>query len=157
MVLPRALLWPGPDHDIGWCDAPVPTRVDGHRGHAPRHEPLGGRPRDPTEGALDAIHCANQHTQPEAVMPRAPAYSHQNGASSGGEAGRRQGWSDPQNPYTTARLLIARHAETAGDYAAAEMAHAQGVGDAGDYDCWAEIYDAVAVLQAPPASRTSGP
>jgi hypothetical protein len=65
--------------------------------------------------------------------------------------------SDPQNPYTTARLLIARHAETAGDYAAAEMAHAQGVGDAGDYDCWAEIYDAVAVLQAPPASRTSGP
>ena len=55
-----------------------------------------------------------------------------------------------------ARLLIARHAETAGNYAAAEMAHAQAVGDAGDYDCWAEIYDAVAVLQASPA-RTSGP
>ena len=89
-------------------------------------------------------------------MPTTPAYRHPNDAWPGSEAGRRQGWSDPQNPYTTARLLIARHAEAAGDRAAAEMAHAQAVGDAGDYDCWAEIYDAVAVLQASPA-RTSGP
>ena len=91
-------------------------------------------------------------------MPSPLTYPRPTAASPVSEAGRRQGWpDDPQNPYTTARLLIARHAETAGDYAAAEMAHAQGVGDAGDYDCWAEIYDAVAVLQAPPASRTSGP
>ncbi len=89
-------------------------------------------------------------------MPSPLEYPHQKGAPPDREAGRRQGWSDPQNPYTTARLLIARHAGTAGDCAAAEMAHAQVVGDAGSYDCWAEIYDAIAVLQAPPA-RTSGP
>ena len=89
-------------------------------------------------------------------MPTTPAYPHPNDAGPGSEAGRRQGWSDPRNPYTTARLLIARHAEAAGDCAAVEMAHAQAVGDAGDYDCWAEVYDAVAVLQASPA-RTSGP
>ena len=89
-------------------------------------------------------------------MPNPLAYPHQKGAPPVREAGRRQGWSDPQNPYTTARLLIARHAGTAGDCAAAEMAQAQAVGDAGSYDCWAEIYDAIAVLQAPPA-RTSGP
>ena len=87
-------------------------------------------------------------------MPTEHAYPHQKGAFPDREAGRRQGWSDPRNPYTTARLLIARHAEAAGDCAAAEMAHAQA---AGDYDSWAEIYDAVAVLQAPPALRTSGP
>src|SRR5215218_4107070 len=40
MVLPRALLWPGTDHHFGWRGAPVPARVDGHRGHAPRPEPL---------------------------------------------------------------------------------------------------------------------
>jgi hypothetical protein len=50
---------------------------------------------------------------------------------------------------------MADHAEAAADCAAAEMAHAQAVGDAGDYDCWAEIYDAVVALQAPRA-RTSG-
>ena len=92
-------------------------------------------------------------------MPRPieyPQYPHQRSERPDREAGRRHAWSDPRNPYTTARLLIARHAGAAGDCAAAEMAHAQAVGDAGDYDCWAEIYDAVAVLQAPPA-RTSGP
>ena len=89
-------------------------------------------------------------------MPTAPAYPHQNGTSPDRGAGRRQAWSDPRNPYTTARLFITRHAEAAEDCAAAEMAHAQAVGDAGSYDSWAEIYDAIAVLQAPPA-RTSGP
>jgi hypothetical protein len=89
-------------------------------------------------------------------MPNPDAYPQQKGARPDSGAARRQAWSDPRNPYTTARLLIARHAEAAGDYAAAEMAHAQAVGDAGDYDCWAEIYDAVAVLQASRA-RTSGP
>ena len=89
-------------------------------------------------------------------MPTAPAYPHQNSAPPDSEAGRRQGWSDPRNPYTTARLLIARHAEAAEDCAAAEMAHAQAVGDADGYDCWAEIYDAITVLQASPA-RSSGP
>ena len=88
--------------------------------------------------------------------PQYPQYPHQRSAPPDREAGRRQAWSDPRNPYTTARLLIARHAGAAGDCAAAEMAHAQAVGDSGDYDCWAEIYDAVAVLQASPA-RTSGP
>jgi hypothetical protein len=52
--------------------------------------------------------------------------------------------------------MIARHAEAAGDCAAAEMAHAQAVGDSGSYDSWAEIYDTIAVLQASRA-RTSGP
>ena len=89
-------------------------------------------------------------------MPNPVAYRHQMGAPTDRGAARRQAWSDPRNPYTTARLLISRHAEAAGDYAAAEMAYAQAVGDADDYDCWAEIYDAVAVLQASPA-RTSGP
>jgi hypothetical protein len=92
-------------------------------------------------------------------MPRPfeyPQYPHQRSAPPNREAGRRQAWSDPRNPFTTAKLLIARHAGAAGDCAAAEMAHAQAVGDSGDYDCWAEIYDAVAVLQASPA-RTSGP
>ena len=89
-------------------------------------------------------------------MPTAPAYPHQNDAPPDREAGRRQGWSDPRNPYTTARQLIARHAEAAEDCAAAEMAHAQAAGDAEDYDCWAAIYDAIAVLRASPA-RTSGP
>ncbi len=89
-------------------------------------------------------------------MPTAPAYPHQNGTSPDREAGRRQAWSDPGNPYTTAKLLITRHAKGAEDCAAAEMAHAQAVGDSGGYDSWAEIYDAVAVLQAPPA-RTSDP
>ena len=95
-------------------------------------------------------------------MPRPieyPQHPHQRSAPPDREAGRRQAWSDPRNPFTTAKLLIARHAGAAGDCAAVEMAHAQAaqaVGDAGDYDCWAEIYDAVAVLQASPA-RTSGP
>jgi hypothetical protein len=89
-------------------------------------------------------------------MPNPDAYPQQKGAPPDSGAARRQAWSDPRNPYTTARLLIARHAEAAGDYAAAEMAHAQAVGDAGDYDCWAEIYDAIAVLQAPRA-RIPGP
>ncbi len=89
-------------------------------------------------------------------MPSPPAYPHQNGAPPDSDAGRRQGWSDPRNPYTTARLLIARHAGMAEDCAAAEMAHAQAVGDAGSYDSWAEIYDAIAVLQASRA-RTSAP
>jgi hypothetical protein len=88
-------------------------------------------------------------------MPTAPDYPHQNGTSPDREAGRRQGWSDPRNPYTTARLLIARHAGAARDCAAAEMAQAQAAGDSGSYDTWAEIHDAVAVLQASPA-RTSG-
>jgi hypothetical protein len=90
-------------------------------------------------------------------MPRPleyPQYPQQRSAPPDREAGRRQGWSDPRNPYTTARLLIARHAQAAGEYAAAEMAHAQAVGDSGDYDCWAEICDAVAVLQASPARRS---
>ena len=82
------------------------------------------------------------------------AYPHQNDAPPDREAGRRQAWSDPRNPYTTARLLIARHAGAAEDSAAAEMAHAQAVGDSGNYDSWAEIYDAVAALQARPV-RTS--
>ena len=89
-------------------------------------------------------------------MPSPLEYPNHKGARPDREAGRRQGWSDPRNPYTTARLLIARHAEAAGECAAAAMAHAQAAGDSGDYDCWAEIYDAVAVLQASPA-RTSGP
>ena len=89
-------------------------------------------------------------------MPTAPAYPHRNGTSLGSEAGRRQAWFDPRNPYTTARLLIARHAGTAEDCAAAEMAQAQAAGDSGSYDTWAEIYDAVAALQASPA-RTSSP
>jgi hypothetical protein len=62
----------------------------------------------------------------------------------------------PESPYTTARLLIARHAEAAEDRAAAEMAHALAVADSSSYDSWAEIYDTIAVLQAPRA-RTSGP
>jgi hypothetical protein len=97
--------------------------------------------------------------QLEAVMPKSfeyPQFSHPRSVPPDREAGRRQGWSDPQNPYTTARLLIARHAEAAGDCAAAEMAHAQAVGDSGSYDSWAEIYDTIAVLQASRA-RTSGP
>ena len=85
-----------------------------------------------------------------------PQYLQQRSVPPDREAGRRQGWSDPQNPYTTARLMIARHGAAAGDRAAAEMAHAQAVGDSGSYDSWAEIYDTIAVLQAPPA-RTSGP
>ena len=92
-------------------------------------------------------------------MPRPieyPQYPHQRSAPPDREAGRRQGWSDPRNPYTTAKLMIPRHAEEAGGSAAAEVAHAQTVGDCGDNDCSAEIYDAVAVLQASPA-RTSGP
>ena len=89
-------------------------------------------------------------------MPTPLAYPHPNTASPGSGTDRREAWSDPRNPYTTARLLIARHAGAAEDSAAAEMAHAQAVGDAGSYESWAEIYDAVAVLQASPA-RTSGP
>ena len=84
-------------------------------------------------------------------MPSPPAHPLQNGASPDGDAGRRQMWSDPRSPYTTARLLIARHAGKAEDCATAEMAHAQAVGDADSYDSWAEIYDAIAVLQAPRA------
>jgi hypothetical protein len=97
--------------------------------------------------------------QPEAVMPKPleyPQYLQRRSVPADREAGRRQGWSDPQNPYTTARLMIARHAEAAEDCAAAEMAHAQAVGDSGSYDSWAEIYDTIAVLQASRA-RTSGP
>ena len=89
-------------------------------------------------------------------MPSPSAHPLQNAASPDGDAGRRQVWSDPRSPYTPARLLIARHAGRAEDYAAAEMAHAQAVGDADSYDSWAEIHDAVAVLQAPRA-RTSDP
>ena len=85
-----------------------------------------------------------------------PQYPQQRSVPPDREAGRRQGWSDPQNPYTTARLMIARHGEAAGGCAAAEMAHAQAVGDSGSYDSWAEIYDTIAVLQASRA-RTSGP
>ena len=81
-------------------------------------------------------------------MPKPLEYPQQRSVPPDREAGRRQGWSDPRNPYTTARLLIARHAGTAGDCAAAEMAHAQAVGDSGSYDSWAEIYDTIAVLQA---------
>jgi hypothetical protein len=125
-----------------------------------RHHRAAGSSGDqpkPTTGALERTFTGAGHrTQLEAAMPTEHAYPHQNGTSPDREAGRRQAWSDPQNPYTTARLLIARHAEAAGDCAAEEMAHAQAVGDAGDYDSWAEIYDAVAVLQASPA-RTSGP
>ncbi len=47
-------------------------------------------------------------------------------------------------------LLIARHAAKAEDCAAAEMAHAQAVGDGGSYDTWAAVYDALAALQAAP-------
>ncbi len=85
-----------------------------------------------------------------------PQYLQRRSVPADREAGRRQGWSDPQNPYTTARLMIARHAEAAGDCAAAEMAHAQAVGDSGSYDSWAEIYDSISVLQAS-LVRTSGP
>jgi hypothetical protein len=89
-------------------------------------------------------------------MPSPTTHPLQNVAPPDGDADRRQVWSDPQSPYTTARLLIARHAGKAEDCAAAEMAHAQAVGDAGSYDGWAEIYDAIAVLQAPRA-RIPGP
>jgi hypothetical protein len=99
---------------------------------------------------------ASHHTQLDAVMPSPLEYPQLKGASPDREAGRRQGWSDPGSPYTAARLLIARHAEAAEDRAAAEMAHALAVGDSSNYDSWAEIYDTIAVLQAPRA-RTSGP
>ncbi len=92
-------------------------------------------------------------------MPRPPEYPQYLQQRSAPPTARRadtRGWSDPRNPYTTARLLISRHAEAAGDCAAAEMAHAQAVGDSGSYDSWAEIYDTIAVLQASRA-RTSGP
>ena len=89
-------------------------------------------------------------------MPTPPAYTRPNGASPGVDTGRRPAWSDPRNPYTTARLLIARHAGMAVDCAAAEMAQAQAAGDSGGYDTWAEIHDAVAALQASPA-RTANP
>jgi hypothetical protein len=88
-------------------------------------------------------------------MPSPPAYPHQNGARPDSDAGRRQGWSDPRNPYTTARLLIARHAGMAGDCAAAEMAQAQAAGDSGSYETWAEIHDAVAALQASSAGTAN--
>jgi len=89
-------------------------------------------------------------------MPNPLANPHRNAVSPGSGAGRREVWSDPRDPYTTARLLIARHAGAAGDRAAAEMAQAQAAGDSGSYDTWAEIHDAVAALQASPA-RTSNP
>ena len=88
-------------------------------------------------------------------MPSPLAYPHQNGAPPDSDAGRRQGWSDPRNPYTTARLLIARHAGMALDCAAAEMAQAQAAGDSGSYETWAEIHDAVGALQASSAGTAN--
>ena len=80
-------------------------------------------------------------------MPSANANTHTDGSSPGSEPGRYQGWSDPRSPCTTAKLLIARHAGAAEDHAAAEMAGAQAVGDAGSYMDWAEVHDAIVVLQ----------
>src|SRR3712207_1920584 len=40
MVLPRPLLWPGADHDLGWSDALVPAGSTRAGSMGPRHGPL---------------------------------------------------------------------------------------------------------------------
>jgi hypothetical protein len=89
-------------------------------------------------------------------MPNTLAYAHQGGAPPDSGTSRPRAWSDPQNPYTTAKLLIDRHAGAAEDRAAGEMAHAQAVGDAGSYASWWGIRDAIADLQEC-AARPAGP
>jgi hypothetical protein len=54
---------------------------------------------------------------------------------------------EPQSPYATAMRLITEHGAKAEDYAAAEMANWQAVGDGDSYANWGEIYDAVAKLR----------